>query len=439
MAEAIRIPTVAHEDRSCDDTEALGQMHTFLAETYPLVHQYLHREVVAEHSLLYRWDGRDASASPVLLMAHIDVVPVEPGTEDDWEHPPFSGERADGFVWGRGAVDDKGALVAIFEAVESLLAQGFEPDTTLYISIGHDEEIGGGLGASSVARLLADRGVRLDFVLDEGGAVAVDMLPGAKAPVALLGIGEKGYLNVELTATDAGGHSSVPPKSTAVGKLAAAIRALEQHPMPARLEVQRGFFEAIAVVLPAPQAVAVRNPDLFSRLIERRMSAAPQTNALIRTTTAVTMAEGGVKPNLLPQQARAVANFRIMPGDTPASVIAHVRSQVGEGVTARPLAAGFTSDPSPLSDPESAAFRLIADVIGDVFDGVAVAPWILMGATDSRYFAPIADNVYRFTPFRMGPTDLQRIHGTGERVRVDDADPAVAFYERLVRRACGPG
>jgi len=207
--------------------------------------------------------------------------------------------------------------------------------------------------------------------------------------------------------------------------------------MPARLSVQRPFFDALAPALAGPLGFAVRNADRLGPILERRLGSSPTTNALIRTTNAVTMVDGGVKPNVLPQQARAVVNFRIMPGDTPAGVLAHVRSVVGPEITAEPLDSSFTADPSPLSDIKSAAFDLLADTIGEVYGGVLVAPWILMGATDSRYFTSIADNVYRFSPFSATPADMTRIHGTGERFSIADADRAVEFFQRLIRRAAG--
>jgi carboxypeptidase PM20D1 len=333
-------------------------------------------------------------------------------------------------------MDDKGALIAVFEALESLLAAGFEPGATLYVVVGHDEEVGGGDGAAAVARLLAERGVRVDFVLDEGDGVAIDLLPGMSCPVALLGIGEKGYLDLELVADDPGGHSSIPPRHTAVGRLAAALVALEGHPMPARLDVNKGFFLAVAGHLSAPMRLALRNVDRVGRLVERQLAALPETDALIRTTMAATMVEGGTQPNVLPRRARAVVNVRVMPGDTPEEVVAHVRSVAGERIAVRRVEGGFTPRPSPLSDPDSASFRLIEWAIRGEFGEIPVAPWILTGATDSRHFASIADDVYRFTPFRTSPAEMRRVHGTGERVRLDDADKAVGFYRAVVREAC---
>ena len=437
LAAAVRIPTVSCEDRSLTDPAPFAAFHAFLEATYPLVHQNLSREVVAGHSLLYRWEGTDPVDPPVLLMGHMDVVGIEPGTETGWAHPPFDAERDEEFLWGRGTLDDKGSVVAIFEVLESLLAEGFRPDVTLYVAIGHDEEIGGGEGAAAIAQLLASREVRLDFVLDEGGAVASGLLPGVTRPAALVGIGEKGYLNVELVATGAGGHSSVPPPHTAVGSLAEAVACLEANPLPAQLDTQAGFFAALAPVLGGLGGVVLRNADRLRPLVERRLAASPPGNALIRTTTAVTMISGGVKPNVLPQSARAVVNFRVMPGDTVAGVLAHVRAVVDDGIAVRQLDGGFSAEPSRLSSTDSEAFRVVAEAIGEVFPDAAVVPWIVMGATDSRHYLPVAADVYRFSPFRLTPADMSLMHGTGEKLRLSAAEGALAFYRTLVRKACG--
>ena len=439
LAEAVQIRTISQEDRSLIDRVPFDEFHAFLGRTYPLVHRDLTREIVAGHSLLYTWEGADPAAPAVLLMGHLDVVGIEPGTEGDWQHPAFAGERDEQYLWGRGTTDDKGSVLALFEAVEALLADGFRPDVTLHLAIGHDEEIGGTEGAAAVSALLASRGVRLDFVLDEGGAVVSDLLPGVTGPVALVGIGEKGYLNVELVAEGGGGHSSVPPPHTAIGLLAGAVQRLEAAPMPARLDVQARFFAALAPAMGGWPGLALRNLDRLGPLVERRLSSLPSGNALIRTTCAVTMIQGGVKPNQLPQSARAVANFRVLPGDTVAGVLAHAGRVVGEGITVRRLEGGFSAEPSVLADTGSASYRLVAETIEEVFPGATVVPWIVMGATDSRHYIPVAENVYRFSPFRFTPEDMRRMHGTDERMRLADADGLVAFYRRLVMRACGVG
>jgi carboxypeptidase PM20D1 len=439
LGAAVRIPTVSYEEREKVDTAALDEMHRFLEENYPLLHRHLNREVVAGHSLLFTWEGTDREADPIVLMAHLDVVPVEPGTESEWPHPPFGGKTADGYLWGRGALDDKASLIGIGEAVEALLSEGFAPAATVYLVFGHDEEIGGSEGASTIATLLEERGVRPRFVIDEGGAVVEGLLAGIGSPVALVGIAEKGYVNLELTAVAEGGHSSTPPVQGAIDTLARAIGRLGRRPMPAHLETQRPFFKALAPVLPRPLRLAIRNLDVMKPFIERRLAPDPMTNALIRTTIAVTMVSGGVKPNVIPQQASATANVRIMPGDTSESVIDHVRRVVGPAVTVRRVEGGFTAEPSDLSSTESDSFALVAETVRETFGEIPVVPWILMGATDSRHFLGIAGDVYRFAPFRATPDDMTRIHGTGERLRTADADRVVAFYRRLITAAVGEG
>ena len=437
LAEAVRFDTVSYEDRSRIDLTQFEQFHDWLAATYPLIHAHLEREVIAGHSLLYTWAGLDAEATPILLMAHQDVVPIEPGTEGGWDHAPFSGDIDGGHLWGRGSLDDKGSLIAIFEAVESLLTEGHRPASTVYLAFGHDEEIGGTVGAAAVAAALEARGVRLSFVLDEGGAVAREFFDGVDGAIALLGVAEKGYLNVELRAVGAGGHSSTPPPHTAVGLVSRAIAAIEDNPMPARLDAQAPLLDVIGRKAGGLRGLALRNREMFSGRIIKTLSARPTTNALIRTTGAPTIVSGGVKPNILPQEATAIVNFRIIPGDTTADVLSHVQAVVPDGVEVRVLEGGFKAEPSPRARDEGGAFDLIADTISAVYPDATVAPWILMGATDSRYFADIADDVYRFAPFSATPDDLSRIHGTGERISIADAGPAVEFYRLLVKSAAG--
>jgi len=434
LADAVRIPTVIYAERDRNDPVDILAMHAFLRETYPLIHDRCRVETVNDLSLLFTWEGTDADAAPIVVMAHMDVVPVEPGTEDDWTVGPFDGATLDGELWGRGTLDDKGPLIATMEAVEHLASTGFTPRRTLILAIGHDEEIGGAEGAARVAELLRDRGVRPWIVVDEGGMVPDALAPLTDEPVAMVKIAEKGYVDVELTARGEGGHSSFPPAESTIGKLATAIRRLEDNPVPARVEVLAPFFAALSPKLDPRLRPVLTNLKVTGPLVSRLLAARPETNVMIRTTTAVTMVSGGVKPNVMPQEASAIVNFRILPGDSIESVIAHVRAVVGDDIEVRPVGE-MRSEPSRFSSVESEAWEVLSRSITETFPEASVAPWILTGATDSRYYGDFAGDVYGFAPFTGDMDSLGTIHGTDERIRTSDAERAVSFFCRLIRNA----
>ena len=441
LAASVRIPTVS----SAADTapaavarrdSAFARLHAHLAASFPRVHAALRREVLGRHALLYTWPGTDPALGPLVLMAHQDVVPVEPGTEGAWQRPPFSGAVAGGFVWGRGTLDDKHNLMAHLEAVEALLAEGARPRRTVLLAFGDDEEIGGGAGgaAAIVARLRA-AGVRPWLVVDEGGAVTQGLVPGVARPVAVVGVAEKGYLTVELEARGAGGHSSAPPRHTAAGLVARAAARVEGSPMPARTDgAARLLLDHVAPAMPFAQRVVVANRWLFGPVLVRMLGATPSGDAAQRTTTAVTMLEGSPKDNVLPSRARAVVNFRLMPGDAPDAVLAHVRRAADDSAV-RVRALGTPAPASPVSPDTGAAWGAVATTVRQLFPGALVAPYLVIGATDARFFAPIAPAVYRFSPVPMTPRDLERMHGTNERVAVEDYLRAVRFSAQLVRNA----
>ncbi|QRN95240.1 M20 family peptidase [Archangium violaceum] len=416
--------------------EAFQGLHRYLAETFPLVHQHLAREVVADHSLLYTWKGSDSSLPPLVLLAHQDVVPVEPSTEGRWTHPPFEGRVADGFVWGRGAMDDKSRLVAQLEAVEALLAEGVVPRRTVYLAFGHDEETHGE-GARALAALLASRGVKAELVLDEGQVVTRGIVPGVTDDVALIGIAEKGGLSVELFTRAGGGHSSMPPPQTTVGVIAGSVSALERHPLPARLEgPARDLFAHLAPEMPFSRRLAFANLWLFRPLVLSQLTRAPSSNALVRTTTAATRISGGVKDNVLPSEARAVVNFRLLPGDSVEEVLAHVRATVNDArVEVRALP--DHREASPSSPTSTEAYRALARTIRRSFPSTIVAPTLVVGGTDSRFYSAVSANVYRFSPMVVTPEDLERFHGTDERLSVDAWLGMVRFYRELLSTVTG--
>ena len=434
LAEAIQLPTISHEDREHNDPRDILAIHAFLRETYPLAHERCLVETVTDLSLLFTWAGTDTDADPIVLMAHMDVVPVEPGTEDDWDQDPFGGAIVDGELWGRGALDDKGPLIGMMEAVEHLLGSGFEPGRTVIIALGHDEEIGGIQGAKRTAALLRERGIRPWFVVDEGGWVVDEIPPLTTEPVALVSTSERGYLNLELTTIGGGGHSSIPPKSTAIGKLAIAIERVETNPLPPHIEALEPQFAALAPRLDRRLRILLSNLWLFGPIVTKVLSRRPQIAALIRTTTAVTMVSGGVKPNVLPQEASAIVNFRILPGDSIESVIAHVERLVGPDVSVTPFGE-IRAEPSEFSSTESKAWTVLKRSIEETFPDAVVAPWVMSGATDSRHFRDFAGDVYGFNGFSGDLESVSRIHGTGERIRTSDAESAVSFFCRLIRNA----
>lgn len=435
LAAAIRFPTISHEEGGKVEREAFLGLHDHLARSFPRVHSTLTREVVAGYSLLYTWKGRNPRAAPILLMSHQDVVPVEPGTEHAWIHPPFSGAIADGFVWGRGALDDKAGVLGILEAVEHLLGRGFQPERTVLLAFGHDEEVSGVNGAKNIAALLRQRGVKPELILDEGGAIAEGMIEGITAPVALIGTAEKGYVSVDLVAKAEGGHSSMPPRHTAVGRLATAIHGLEENQMPARIDgATKKSFDYLAPEMPFVPRLFLSNLWLFAPLAERTFAEDPAGNSRIRTTTAATIVNAGVKENVLPHEARAVVNFRILPGDSVADVLEHVRAEAGPEIQVSPRQA-TAAEPSAESDVESPAFRLIQTTIVQVFPGTLVSPNLLGGATDTKHYKDLSRNVYRFLPARIRKGDLARVHGTNERIGVEDYAGVVRFYVQLIRNA----
>ncbi len=435
LAQALPFQTVSHQDAGILDREAFLGLQRYLAAHFPLVHARLQRETVNDYSLLYTWQGSEPGRKPALLLAHLDVVPVEPGTEHKWSYPPFEGRIADGYIWGRGALDDKCSVLAILEAVETLLHDGFQPRATVLLAFGHDEEVGGEHGATQIVDRLHSRGVEADYVLDEGGAVTQGVVPGVAAPVALVGIAEKGSVSVELVVNAEGGHSSSPPPHTAAGLLSTAVHQVEHHQMPVELRgASLRFFESVGPEMPFVYRMLFANLWLFGGLVERQLVATPATNATVRTTTAATMLEGGVKENVLPTTARAVVNFRILPGDSVQGVIEHVRRAVNDPrVGIRPL--DGSREPSPESPVDVPSFALLQRTIRAVFPNAVVAPYLTIGGTDARGYAPLTKNIYRFTPVIADYSDLVRIHGTNERLSLENYERSVQFFVQLIKNS----
>lgn len=438
LAEAVRLRTVSMRDDPNLNLDQFKKFHELLQARFPKLHAALKREVVGDLSLLYTWEGSNPKANPIMLLAHQDVVPIAPGTEGDWQMPPFGGDVKDGFIWGRGSWDDKGNLMSQLEAMEMLVGSGFKPERTVYLAYGADEEIGGLRGAAKIAALLKERQVHLDFVIDEGLLVLDGVLPGLTKPAALIGVAEKGYLTVVLKMAATPGHSSMPPKkgTSAIAMMSAALNRLEDNQLPAGIRgVAAEMFDTLAPEMGGFSRVALSNLWLFGPVVQKQLEGASSTNAMLRTTTALTVVNAGNKENVLPGRAEAMVNFRILPGDTKEGVMEHVRQNVAAVVPEgryELFALPGKVDASKVAPTASAQYRLLNSTIREVFPDALVAPGLMVAGTDSIHYGPISDHIFKFSPVRANPEDLKRFHGTNERLASSNYADAIRFYHRLV-------
>ncbi len=412
------------------------ELHEWLKTTYPEVHRLAELEIVPGGlSLLYTWAGSDRTLEPILLMAHQDVVPVNIGTESDWDASPFSGTIKNGYVYGRGAIDDKGGLVGIMEALEALASNGFSPKRTIHILFGHDEEVSGS-GAGAGVELLKSRGVELLMALDEGSMV-LENFPLTGKPMGLIGVAEKGYLTLNITAVAQGGHSSTPSRDSAVVKLSKAIIALDKNQLPSNLSRPpiSELFEAAALDMPFIMRMVFANQWIFGGLLEAQLSNDRLANATIRTTTAPTMLAGSSKENVLAQRAHVSVNFRIHPNDTEEKIIEHVRN-VTKDIKGIEINVGRTgirgSGASPVSPTSNSAYKVLVAVAKNITENASIAPALVVGATDGRYAYAITDSVYRFTPAVLSSEDLSGFHGTNERMSVENVGRMVKGYAQII-------
>lgn len=437
LAKAVTYKTISHQIPWEFRGAAFTEFHAFLKEAYPRVHATLKREVVNEYSLWYTWAGSSPEEKPVVFLAHMDVVPVDKSSEQNWTQPPFDGVVDDGYIWGRGTLDDKCSVLGILEATEALLEAGYQPKRTLYFAFGHDEEVGGNHGAKAMADLMKERNIQAWFTLDEGSGIVDGIIPGVSTPIGLISLSEKGYVTVELSAEGQGGHSSQPPANTSIGILAQAITKLEANPMPARFEGP--LYDMLTYAGPEmsfPLRMVMANMWLFKPVVQAQLAGGATTNAALRTTTAVTMMNAGTKENVLPIQAKATVNFRILAGDTSDDVIAHVKDTIDDArVTVTVLNPEELSEPSPVCRVDSEGYRIINQSLRNVMPDIPVAPGMTVGATDSKHYVDVADDNFRLQPVVYTPEDLASMHGTNERIAIDNYLRAIQIFGELLRNA----
>jgi carboxypeptidase PM20D1 len=436
---AIQLKTISSANLEEIDPVPFRGLVNLLHTLYPMIDEKLERETFNDFGLLYTWKGSNPDLEPVCFMAHLDVVPADESEGSGWKYPPFSGTVAEGFVWGRGAIDCKGVLITQLEAVNNLLREGYQPLRTIYLAFGFDEENSGRHAAEPMANALQQRGVQLSFLLDEGGAITTDQIKAVDRPVAAIGVSEKGFLTLRLQAKTASGHAAMPPKRTSIGALSLALATLESNPFPQDLGVVQFMLSHLGKALPYVQRMALANTWLFGGLVRKQMASQPSLNALTRTTLAPTVINGGHTSNVLPAEAEALINLRIMEGETREEVFQRVTDMVADDIVcvlpygADTLLESPSWNPSPVSEVDSAQFALLSNLILAAYPSTLVMPVLLAGGTDARYYAPICRNAYRFSPFVLSTEEIGTTHGVNERLSIANCAKAVGFYMELMR------
>ena len=439
LSKAIRIKTISHEDESQTDWGEFEKFHAFLREAFPLIHENLELENVSKASLLFYWKGTDENLDPIAFLAHQDVVPVANGTENDWTHPAFDGYNDGEFIWGRGALDMKNHLICLMESVETLLEEGYQPKRGVYICLGHNEEVvaGTGNGAREIALTLEKKGVHLDSIIDEGGAMLTAKVKGIiDANLTGIGVAEKGYADFKVTVTAKGGHSSQPPKHTALGILSKKVIKLENHQFKGKImPFVSDLFTNVGKRTSYPARLVFCNLWLLKPLLLKAMTMIPPAASLVRTTTAVTMASGSPAANVLPQKASVTINFRIMPGESIESVRRHIEKYMGGENVEIEFIKG--KEPSLISPTETRAFDTLRRLSVSLDEKNIVAPYLVMGGTDAYNYENVCENIYRFAPFTIDTSLLLTTHSTNERIPVEQMAQGVTFFKRYIKIMSG--
>lgn len=430
LAEMIKCRTISNRDRSLEDEAEFDKFKALLPELFPTVFKKCTQEYPTDRSILLHWKGRK-SENPTVLMSHFDVVSV---VEEDWEKPAFEGIIENGVLWGRGALDTKGTLNGALQAAEALMSEGFVPENDIYFAFSGNEEINGG-GSPAIVDLFEERGITPGLVVDEGGAVVENVFPGVKQPAALIGVCEKGMLNVQYTVKGGGGHSSSPAPHTPVGRLSKACCKLENHPFKFRISpAALAMFDTMGRHSTFLYRLIFANVDVFAPVLDlyTRLTGG-EFNATVRTTTAFTMMEGSKGVNVIPPVAKMMSNHRLAPGDTQEMILAEIKKVCeDEHVKVERLEG---NDPSRISVMEGEGYDRVRDVVHKTWPEAIVSPYPMVACSDSRHWGRISDKVYRFSAMALSKEERGTIHGNNERIPLATIAKTVEFYVRLIKKS----
>lgn len=430
LSDAIKIKTISYSDYNKMDFKLFEEFMLFLDQSYPNIKRVCKKETINEYCPVYIWESKEKGNKPILLLGHYDVVPVEKSSEIEWEVDPFSGMIKDDYIWGRGTLDDKNQVIAVMEAVEHMIKSNYKTKRDIYMVFGFDEEIGGRRGAEKAAEAFKARGIEFECVIDEGGCIITDMMEGLTVPAALIGIAEKGSTNIKITVPGQGGHSSMPPDSTAIGTLAKIISNVEKNPMPPRLTMPvKEMLKTIGPYMTG-QKFVLKNIDKFFPIIHPSLAKNPTTNALIRTTIAFTMAGGGDAPNVLPQKAWATANLRILQGDSVDSTLEHIKKVNPK--TNFEMEIVLAEEPSGISTIDAEPYKVVSNIINEMYPEAIVVPYLMAGGTDSRKYFGLCKNIYRFSSVILTKKDYATIHSNNERISFQNLSNMIKFYIKFL-------
>ena len=429
LAQLIQCKTISHHDHSLEDDAEFEKIISLLPGLYPNVFNTCSFDRLPDRALLFRWPGKTAS-NPSVMMAHYDVVPVD---EEKWEEAPFSAVIKDGCMWGRGTLDTKGTFNAVLSAANHLIAQGFVPENDMYFAFSGGEEVNG-KGADNIVQYFVDHNLTPALVVDEGGAVVENVFPGVKAPCGMIGIAEKGMMNVRYAVQSNGGHASAPKPSSPIPVVAKAIRRLEKHPFKMRLNQPAALmFDTLGRHSTFLYRVIFANMWCFGWVIDLlgRLSGG-DINALVRTTVAFTQMEGSTARNVIPTEASVVSNMRLNPEDNVASAKEYLVKTVNDPSVSVTVLESF--EPSRISQTDCPAWDTVASAVAETWPGCIVTPYLMVQCSDSRHYGRISDHVYRFSAMDLTTEERRTIHGNNERIRLETIGKSVEFYIRLMQK-----